>query len=574
MGVEMIKDRFGEDQLVLSNEDFYNDDIMGNSFSDYDIMKIIDSDSLRYKFVAKVVSKKNSKIYVLKQLNDANQIEQKFQILKNINHANITKSFKWFNDNGNVYIVKEYVDNGGLATLVEAYKSIEKPIETNTLWNIFMQCMAGLDYLHRNNIIHKKLTLNNILMNENKVIKLDDIQINQDQSSKANDIHAMGEVFKELISIKDENEYPNEMRNIVTLMTTNYSNQNTTQLFNSIMEQYIKNVAKVTSIDSIFRCMSSFQEFANVMYQNQNVFSEMNTPVAYYYIKCLLNYVSNGQPKDIKIFYNNFRNLLYRNSQMNNDVEIRPRQVLEFLLERLNKETGTNFRGASFSTQIMIFKHDIQKALEEFQQYFNNNFNSIISRYFVGYIKTKRICNKCNTGYYSFNIHPFIEFDLDMAKIPAKDPMNLLENWFKAQNNQKRVLSVEHKIVCPNPNCNVSEHREFKQFYVLPKCFIISLNRGKNYTNNFPINIPPILNLQNKIEIVNSYNQYNLVGMVKRIVDDRQKENFIAIYYDFKQNKWKLSNKDNVSDISNPFEHKEGLVVLLFYSGIINNFGQ
>jgi len=574
MGVEMIKDRFGEDQLVLSNEDFYNDDIMGNSFSDYDIMKIIDSDSLRYKFVAKVVSKKNSKIYVLKQLNDANQIEQKFQILKNINHANITKSFKWFNDNGNVYIVKEYVDNGGLATLVEAYKSIEKPIETNTLWNIFMQCMAGLDYLHRNNIIHKKLTLNNILMNENKVIKLDDIQINQDQSSKANDIHAMGEVFKELISIKDENEYPNEMRNIVTLMTTNYSNQNTNQLFNSIMEQYIKNVAKVTSIDSIFRCMSSFQEFANVMYQNQNVFSEMNTPVAYYYIKCLLNYVSNGQPKDIKIFYNNFRNLLYRNSQMNNDVEIRPRQVLEFLLERLNKETGTNFRGASFSTQIMIFKHDKQKALEEFQQYFNNNFNSIISRYFVGYIKTKRICNKCNTGYYSFNIHPFIEFDLDMAKIPAKDPMNLLENWFKAQNNQKRVLSVEHKIVCPNPNCNVSEHREFKQFYVLPKCFIISLNRGKNYTNNFPINIPPILNLQNKIEIENSYNQYNLVGMVKRIVDDRQKENFIAIYYDFKQNKWKLSNKDNVSDISNPFEHKEGLVVLLFYSGIINNFGQ
>ena len=37
----MIKDRFGEDQLVLSNEDFYNDDIMGNNFSDYDIMKII-----------------------------------------------------------------------------------------------------------------------------------------------------------------------------------------------------------------------------------------------------------------------------------------------------------------------------------------------------------------------------------------------------------------------------------------------------------------------------------------------------------------------------------------------------
>ena len=536
-------------------------------------MKIINSDSDRYKFVAKVVSKKNSKIYVIKQLKDANQIDQKFQLLKNINHPNIIKTFKWFNDNGNVYIVKEYVDNGGLASLVEAYNSIEKPIETNTLWNIFMQCMAGLDYLHRNNVIHKKLTLNNILMNENKVIKLDDIQINQDQSSKADDIHAMGEIFKELISIKDEDEYPNEMKNIVNLMTNNYSNQNTTQLFNLIMEQYIKNVAKVSSIDSIFRCMSSFQEFAYEMNQNQNVFSEMNTPVAYYYIKCLLNYMNNGQPKDIKIFCNNFRNLLYRNSQMNNDVEIRPRQVLEFLLERLNKETGTNFRGASFSTQIMIFKHDKEQALAEFQQYFKNNFNSIISKYFVGYIKTKRICNKCNTGYYSFNIHPFIEFDIDMAKIPSEAPMNLLENWFKAQNNQKRVLSVEHKIVCPNPNCNVTEHREFKQFYVMPKCFIISLNRGKNYTNNLEINIPMLLNLQNKIEIAKSYNKYNLVGMVKRIVDDRQQENFIAIYYDSKNKNWKLSDKDQVSVISNPLEHKQGLVVLLFYSGIIN-FGQ
>ena len=80
MGDEIIKDRFDEDQLVLSNEDFYNDDIMGNSFSDYDIMKIINSHSERYKFVAKVVSKNNSKIYFIKQLNDANQIDQKFQL--------------------------------------------------------------------------------------------------------------------------------------------------------------------------------------------------------------------------------------------------------------------------------------------------------------------------------------------------------------------------------------------------------------------------------------------------------------------------------------------------------------
>jgi hypothetical protein len=65
MGVEMIKDRFGEDQLVLSNEDFYNDDIMGDKFANYDIMKIIKSNSDKYALVAKVVSKKIRKYIYL-----------------------------------------------------------------------------------------------------------------------------------------------------------------------------------------------------------------------------------------------------------------------------------------------------------------------------------------------------------------------------------------------------------------------------------------------------------------------------------------------------------------------------
>jgi serine/threonine protein kinase len=147
MGVEMIKDRFGEDQLVLSNEDFYNDDIMGDKFANYAIMKIIKSNGDKSALVAKLASKKNSKIYLLKQLSNnlnQDQINKEFQILNKLSHPNITRYFKLFVDNGNVYIVKEYVDNGGLDKLIDAYKSIEKPIDANTLWNIFMQCMAGL----------------------------------------------------------------------------------------------------------------------------------------------------------------------------------------------------------------------------------------------------------------------------------------------------------------------------------------------------------------------------------------------------------------------------------------------
>ena len=75
MGVEMIKDRYGEDQLVLSNEDFYNDDVMGDRFSSYDIMKIIKSDNK--SFVAKVVSKK---ILKFTYLSNSNKIKIKINL--------------------------------------------------------------------------------------------------------------------------------------------------------------------------------------------------------------------------------------------------------------------------------------------------------------------------------------------------------------------------------------------------------------------------------------------------------------------------------------------------------------
>lgn len=156
------------------------------------------------------------------QNQDQQKLIQEFQILNKLNHPNIIRYFKSFNENGKVYFVKEYVDNGSLSNLSEAYNSIEKPIEENTLWNIFMQCAAGLDYLHRNNIVHKNLKANNILMNENKVIKIDDILFNQDPKDKSDDIRDLGEVFSQLIPMQFQNQYPQDMIAIVNAMKNNF----------------------------------------------------------------------------------------------------------------------------------------------------------------------------------------------------------------------------------------------------------------------------------------------------------------------------------------------------------------
>jgi serine/threonine protein kinase len=205
MGVELIKDRQGKEHMVLTDEDFYNDDIMGNKFEDYEILQVITKKN-NYGFFAKVRSKINSKIYAMKKIksefiqNEYN-LNDELNILKNMNNPNITKYFKGFYQNQSLYIIYEYMNNNDLEGFLDAYISLNKPIETNTLWNIFMQCISSLKYIHDFNIIHRNITLTNIFMSENKIIKLGDFRFsflskNENVQKKENEPYKSPEMKK------------------------------------------------------------------------------------------------------------------------------------------------------------------------------------------------------------------------------------------------------------------------------------------------------------------------------------------------------------------------------------------
>ena len=590
MGVEMIKDRQGRDHLVMSDEDFYNDDIMGDTLGDYDILQLLSNNEITGVCVSKVKSKFNSKIYVMKCYNSNYNIKEEFEQLKNLDESNIAKYFKYFYQNNKLYIIYEYINNTDLRGFLKAYKSLQKPIEIKSLWNIFMQCMSGLKYIHSKNIIHKNISLTNIFMTENKIIKLGDFRFSfiandpkatlepkeykspefQRNNCKYNaktDIYAMGVVFKELCSISSD--YPKEMMNIIDLMLKREEERPTADyLYGLIMEEYIKNVAKLTSINSVFRCMFSFINFIRTMDEKKQIYRDYTkTPVSFNYIKCIEKYRINGDLRDVAIYLNNFRNLFYQNSQINNDIELKPSLVLEFLLEKLNKETGTNFNGPSFKIQPINFNENKEQSYNEFIHYYNNNFNSIITQYFIGFIKTKRICKTCREGLYSFNLFPFIEFDLDRC---GQDLY--LQNWFHIQNNHCFTLSLEHNVICQLCK-GVREHNEFKQFYSMPQNFIISLNRGEGFRNRSYVNYPIQLNLSGKIEKTDSCCVFNLVGIIKRMVTDKGEEYYVSINLDPFQNTWIVSEGNQCYNINSPFMHKDGLELLLFYSAVNNNIG-
>ena len=165
---------------------------------------------------------------------------------------------------------------------------------------------------------------------------------------------------------------------------------------------------------------------------------------------------------------------------------------------------------------------------------------------------------------------------MEMIQNSKKDPYNShldnkdIANWFSLQQYKSIQLSKEHKIICNNCK-TVEEFSEFKQPEYLPKCFVISLNRGENYNNTFQPTLRMVLDLtEAKLKLQSKYYIYDLVGIMKRMINSKGDEYFIAIYKDQQNNTWKITDRDKVKEIKYPLSHKEGLIVTLFYSPVIN----
>ena len=122
----------GTEHMVLSNEDFYNDDIMGDKLEDYEILQIKQKDISPKCRIIKVLSKLNSKIYAIRVM-DQNLIEQgninknlqELEMLKKVNHPNVAKFFKFFKQ-GEKY-------NSSLTPSISITGSVQRPFNIITL---------------------------------------------------------------------------------------------------------------------------------------------------------------------------------------------------------------------------------------------------------------------------------------------------------------------------------------------------------------------------------------------------------------------------------------------------------
>ena len=88
-------------------------------------------------------------------------IINEIDILKKLSHPNIVRIYEFYESNNNFYLINEYCDGGELFNYINNSKLNEQQLSI-----LFYQVFSGLCYLHENNILHRDMKPENILISK------------------------------------------------------------------------------------------------------------------------------------------------------------------------------------------------------------------------------------------------------------------------------------------------------------------------------------------------------------------------------------------------------------------------
>ena len=205
MEVLLIRDIKGKEQLVFKRDKGNELDDMGSKVDDFEILQVLGEGSFGY--IAKVKSRLNHKIYAMKKIDISKIKEEKVtklmmnetKILSELNNPLIVKYYKTFNEDGALFILMEFMDNGDIGGIFKASKTLEKPIPEEKIYDIFIQSMKALTYIHSLNLIHRDIKPDNLFITVDGNVKLGDFGVSaalkkEDENKNNNNFNNVSEL--------------------------------------------------------------------------------------------------------------------------------------------------------------------------------------------------------------------------------------------------------------------------------------------------------------------------------------------------------------------------------------------
>jgi calcium-dependent protein kinase len=115
---------------------------------------------VKHKRTGEIRAAKNFDRGVLDMQEGDKKIPIEIDIQRVLSHPNICKAYEWFDYDDGFLLVTELLQGGNLVELLEKYKLLTESEVTE----VMKQLLSAVYYLHSNNIMHRDLKLNNIMV--------------------------------------------------------------------------------------------------------------------------------------------------------------------------------------------------------------------------------------------------------------------------------------------------------------------------------------------------------------------------------------------------------------------------
>jgi len=159
---------------------FYN---LKMSLNDFEILQKLGNEEKSSIFNVK--RKKDGLIYFLKTVqsqsldkSEKRSIINEIKTVSSLSHPNIIEFKEAFFDkfSKSLNIIFEFPHNGNLSNKINFAIKNKMYMKESIIWDVLVQILNGVNYLHKKGIVHRNLKSKNILLNNQRLVKISDFE--------------------------------------------------------------------------------------------------------------------------------------------------------------------------------------------------------------------------------------------------------------------------------------------------------------------------------------------------------------------------------------------------------------
>ena len=627
-GIEFTLDSNGQPRFLCIDKGGEKVNV-GSKLEDFQIVRPLGKGNFGAVYL--VTSKLTNKLYAMKEIQtskyksqeEVNQVEKEIKLLENLRHPHVITYFNSFKQNGNIYIVIEYINGGSLEDLLIKNIKQQKKIDEKTLWDLLIQSLSGLLYLHeKRKIIHRDIKPDNLLLDSEGHLKISDFGVSAIKSDEVDDllkchgtvagpiqfmapemclgdaydfksdIYMLGLTFwfmasnnlperklslgPLIIPIKNPNAklpdcYSEMLKGFInSLLKPPEERPSTSEAYYQAISFYSIKYLQTTSICSTLLCFNSIvpinQYFGGDKVKNFILSDEANNTENYIITKYVKEAIDATSPfnfnyQNARLECLKLRLTIYADKdRMESSTEVDLNNFVSQLLPLLHKELN-KFKGTSPQIGKADESNEIDVINKKAQQ-FMAEYRSKISDQFYYLTKMVENCDKCKKiiKYYCIINSLCAMYPDKTAEYVKKKNITVLD-LFK---HYHKTRSFTTKTFCRFCNKNIENISRTKIFYTSPFNFILEICYDDE--SKFNLKIDQNINISDFVERKDFCKvNYTLVGAIFIEKDNNDNEKYVSVSK-IPNGGWVYFNGNSVQNCGFDTLQNHKNLQMLFYS--------